>query len=320
MIELRRSAFTSIVTLSLATVAGCAEGVDPSNGSAPATGAGGATSTGGVVGTGSTTTGTGAVTGVGGSNAGTGGTITTAGGTSGTSGAGGTNPSTGGGAGTSAGGQQGAVDAGPPAIGVIVAQHEANGGATDNNIVIHVRLENRSTRTIPVSALTMRYWYTIDAPAPSTTDYQVMELNYADITRLSSDTHVKFSFAKMAKPQTGADHYIEIGFTGSYALAPEPNPPAHDNNIGSTNQIEFRTHWPDFKNYNQANDYSYEPAMTSYADSHKITVYQNGVLIWGTEPDGTKPKAPSDGGTGDGGATTDGATDGAGPPADAGRG
>jgi hypothetical protein len=313
----RRSAFSSIATICLASVIGCAEGVDPERASGAATGTGGA-STGGSIGTGlAGNLGTGIATGNGGSSTGTGATGTSSGG-AGTSGAGGTNPSNGGVANT--GGQQ-SVDAGPPAIGVIVAQTEANGSPTDNNLVVHVRLENRSTRTIPVSALTIRYWYTVDATPPATTDYQVMELNYADITRLASDTHVTFSFAKMAKAETNADHYVEIGFTGSYALAPEPNPPMHDSNgVGSTNQIEFRTHWNDWKVYNEVNDYSYATAG-SYTDSNKVTVYQNGVLIWGTEPDGTKPTSPSDGGTGpDAAVPTDGATDGASPPADAGRG
>jgi hypothetical protein len=312
---LRRSAFTWIATLSLASAIGCAEGVDPARDTASTMGAGGA-STGGIVGGG--LVGTGLVTGGGGFS--TGGIGTTTGGTPGTSGAGGTQPMNGGAPNT--GGQQAAVDAGPPAIGVIVAQSETTDNATDNNLVVHVRLENRSTRTIPVSALTIRYWYTVDATPPATTDYQVMELNYADISRLDTNTHVKFSFAKMAKPQTGADHYIEVGFDGPYQLAPEPNPPAHDpNGVGSTNQIEFRTHWNDWKNYNEANDYSYDPSKTSYADANKVTVYQNGVLIWGTEPDGTKPTAPGDGGTGSDAAVPDGAPDAKSPPpADAARG
>lgn len=318
MNALRRSAFSSIATLCLASVIGCAEGVDPQRGSGAATGAGGA-STGGSIGTGlSGNLGTGIATGNGGASPGTGGNGTSTGGSTGTSGAGGTNPSNGGAANT--GGQQ-SVDAGPPAIGVIVAQTEANGSPTDNNMVVHVRLENRSTRTIPVSALTIRYWYTVDAAPPATSDYQVMELNYADISRFASDTHVTFSFAKMAKAETNADHYVEIGFTGSYALAPEPNPPMHDpNGVGSTNQIEFRTHWNDWKVYNEANDYSYT-TTGAYTDSTKVTVYQNGVLIWGTEPDGTKPTAPSDGGAGtDSGGAADGAKDAASPPADAARG
>jgi endo-1,4-beta-xylanase len=311
----RRSAFSSIATVCLASVIGCAEGVEPQHGSGAATGVGGS-SAGGSIGTGLTgNLGTGVVTGNGGSPTGTGGGGTSAGGSPGTSGAGGTNPSNGGAAST--GGQQ-AVDAGPPAIGVVVAQYEASGSPTDNNIVVHVRLENRSTRTIPVAALTIRYWYTVDAAAPSTTDYQVIELNYADITRLNKDTHVKFSFGKMAKAETGADHFVEVGFDGPYAMA--PGGVAHAES-SSTNQIEFRTHWNDWKNYNEADDYSYDATKTSWADSNKVTVYQNGVLIWGTEPDGTTPTPTTDGGAGsDAAVPTDGATDGASPPADAARG
>jgi hypothetical protein len=306
----RRSAHSSIVTLSLASLIGCAEGVEPQRASGASAGAGGA-STGGFVG-GGLTANTGMVTGTGGLSSGTGGAGTTTGGVPGTAGAGGASPASGGAANT--GGHQ-TIDAGPPAIGVVVAQYEASGSPTDNNIVVHLRLENRSIRTIPVAALTIRYWYTVDAPAPSTSDYQVIELNYADITRLSGgNTSAKFSFGKMATAETGADHYLEVGFNGPYAMA--PGGVTHDEK-SSTNQIEFRTHWNDWKNYNEADDYSYDATKTSWADWNNVTVYQNGVLIWGTEPDGTKPTPPSDGGTGtDAAAPTDAAM----PPADAGRG
>jgi hypothetical protein len=312
MNALRRSARTSITTLTLASAIGCAEGVDPTSNTAP--GAGGA-GTGGFTATGGLTSGTGGVpAGTGATTPGTGGGLTT-GGTSGTSGAGGMNPSTGGGTGT--GGQQ-TIDAGPPAVGVIVAQYQLPSGEnpTDGNIVAHIRLENRSTRAIPVSVLTIRYWYTIDGVAPATSDYQVTDLNYADIARISGGkASVKFSFGKMANPETGADHYVEIGFNGDYTLAPGTAMHAQQS---STNQIEARTHWKDYsQNYNEADDYSRDPSKASWADWDKVTVYQSGVLVWGTEPDGTKPVVPAEGGT-DGG--SDGATDGASPPADAGRG
>ncbi len=43
----------------------------------------------------------------------------------------------------------------------------------------------------------------------------------------------------------------------------------------------FATGYPDF---NQANDYSFNPADTSFTDSTTVTLYLNGTLVWGTEP------------------------------------
>ncbi len=35
---------------------------------------------------------------------------------------------------------------------------------------------------------------------------------------------------------------------------------------------------------NEANDYSFDPTKTSFADWSNVTLFQNGALVWGTEP------------------------------------
>jgi len=40
----------------------------------------------------------------------------------------------------------------------------------------------------------------------------------------------------------------------------------------------------DWTNYNEANDYSYDPTKTSFADWNRVTLYRNGQLVWGVEP------------------------------------
>ena len=40
----------------------------------------------------------------------------------------------------------------------------------------------------------------------------------------------------------------------------------------------------DWTNYTQTNDYSFDATKTSYADWTKVTLYRNGVLVWGVEP------------------------------------
>jgi hypothetical protein len=317
MIGLRHALFTSVVTCSLASAMGCAEGVDPVRSEpATSTGNGGGGGGSGFPGTGLTVGSSGGSLPLssGGSTPSTGGGGVTNGGASGSAGSGGTLAGNGGATGN--GGSQQTVDAGPPAVGVLVGQYKVPPGEspTDENLVAHLKIDNRSDHAIPVAALTIRYWYTIDGTAPATSDYQVIELNYADIGRISGGTtSVKLSFAKMAKPQKGADTYFEVGFVGPFELAA---------NTGTTNQIEVRAHWNGYTpKYNETNDYSWNGSITSWTDWRKVTVYQNGVLVWGTEPDGTTPKAPGDGGA-DSGGSTDGAPRGTGgsAPRDAGRG
>ena len=43
----------------------------------------------------------------------------------------------------------------------------------------------------------------------------------------------------------------------------------------------------DWSNYTQTGDYSFDASKTNYTDWSNITLYRNGVLVWGTEPSGT---------------------------------
>jgi cellulose 1,4-beta-cellobiosidase len=40
----------------------------------------------------------------------------------------------------------------------------------------------------------------------------------------------------------------------------------------------------DWSNFNEANDYSYDPTKTAYANWDRVTLYRNGTLVWGVEP------------------------------------
>jgi hypothetical protein len=53
---------------------------------------------------------------------------------------------------------------------------------------------------------------------------------------------------------------------------------------GASGDIQTRIHKTDWSNFNEANDYSFNSLQTAYADWNKVTLYRNGVLVWGTEP------------------------------------
>jgi endo-1,4-beta-xylanase len=77
----------------------------------------------------------------------------------------------------------------------------------------------------------------------------------------------------ISQPRTNADAYLLVGFT-SGSLAPGAS-------IGDS-QLRFnKTDWAMF---DETNDYSWAPPTGAYADTTKVTVYQNGSLVWGTEP------------------------------------
>jgi cellulose 1,4-beta-cellobiosidase len=52
----------------------------------------------------------------------------------------------------------------------------------------------------------------------------------------------------------------------------------------STGEIQTRIHKSDWSNYDESDDYSYDPLKTAYTEWSKVTLYQDGGLIWGIEP------------------------------------
>jgi hypothetical protein len=129
-----------------------------------------------------------------------------------------------------------------------------------------LKLYNTGTSGIPLNEVTIRYWYTVDGnPA------QNYWCDYASV----GNANVTGRFVQLTVPRPGADGYLEIGFTANAGvLAPGAN----------TGIIQNRFSKIDWSNYNQADDYSFNPAMTQYADWTKVTVYRNGTLVWGIEP------------------------------------
>ncbi|WP_379152521.1 cellulase family glycosylhydrolase [Paenibacillus sp. sgz5001063] len=139
-------------------------------------------------------------------------------------------------------------------------------GTAVNSIRASLQLRNESSTSIPLNELSVRYWYTSDGSTP-----QTLEFDYAAIGKEKLITTI----VPLMQPLTGADTYAEISFTASAgSLAAS----------GTTGDIQFRIHKNDWSNYNQAGDYSFAPALTSYTANNHITVYHKGKLIYGIEP------------------------------------
>ncbi len=73
----------------------------------------------------------------------------------------------------------------------------------------------------------------------------------------------------------GVDSYIELSFTGGTLAA-----------NSQTDEILSYVNKSDFRNYTQSNDYSFDGTRNTetFTDWNKVTLYRNGVLVWGIEP------------------------------------
>jgi hypothetical protein len=162
----------------------------------------------------------------------------------------------------------------------------AQATADANSIDFLVKVENGTGAALPLTSLSLRYYFTNEiTPTWQTAVYYAGECCNASHSGFTADVAVSVN----AMPATAtADHYLEVTFdAGAGTLAD-----------GDAVQVEIAFFAPGHaQNLNQANDYSFiataastqaawDQCPTSCAQfgSCVITVYENGALVWGTPP------------------------------------
>jgi hypothetical protein len=146
--------------------------------------------------------------------------------------------------------------------------------ASSTFIYFEIQLINNGTSAITLSQITMKYWYTWDVPTGTTNPpTESASCTYSLGVGGGSCTNVTETFATLATALADADHTFTLGFTsGAGTLAP-----------GATAEIGPGINKSDFSTFTQTNDYSYNTS-TSFVTFTKVTVYLNGLLVYGTEP------------------------------------
>ncbi|MGC1377859.1 MAG: S8 family serine peptidase [Anaerolineales bacterium] len=162
--------------------------------------------------------------------------------------------------------------------GVEVDHATADLGAspTDQWVLPRLRLFNNTTSDIPLSELKLRYWYTVD-----TSQSETFNCDYASYAFGCPSSNVVGAFPTIATNSPNrtnlSDTYIETGFNSS----------AGNLAAGSQLVMYLRAFKTDLSNFNEVNDYSYDPNGADMTRWDRVTVYRNGVLIWGVEPTGS---------------------------------
>jgi hypothetical protein len=156
----------------------------------------------------------------------------------------------------------------PSGVALKVQDRSHDNDNPDNTLYALYQTINTGTTSVPLSSVTMRYWFTNEAPSDP--------LQFAcDFAQVSCGT-VTSQFVALATPRTKADSYLQIGFTAAAgSLAPGQ----------STGEIQTRVHHTNWSNFDTTATYSFisDPSFV-YKDTQTVTLYVNGVLVWGVEP------------------------------------
>ena len=129
-----------------------------------------------------------------------------------------------------------------------------------------MRLVNDGKSAVPLAQLTARYYYSKEP-----TGSEVFSCYYVSIG--DCPTLGPARFADVTPKTATADRYLEFSFVS--------NAPS----LGANEAIEIHDAFyiADYPNFTQTNDYSFG-VNTDFAISDHVTVYRNGVLVWGVEP------------------------------------
>jgi cellulose binding protein with CBM3 domain len=164
--------------------------------------------------------------------------------------------------------QSSTVPAAASSTGLKVQDRSHDNDNPDNQLYAHYQIINTGTTSVPLSSLTMRYWFTNETP----TDPLVFACDYA----LVNCSNVTAKFVALPSPLTKANTYLQIGFTAAAgSIAPGQ----------SSGEIQTRIHHVNWSNFITTDSYSFisDPSFV-YKDTQTVTLYLNGVLVWGTEP------------------------------------
>ncbi|UOB17804.1 cellulose binding domain-containing protein [Abyssalbus ytuae] len=137
----------------------------------------------------------------------------------------------------------------------------------DNNSKMkpYIRIVNNDSVAVPFKDLKVRYWFTKDISS---------ELKYK-FENIEIGNEIYGEFHELDPVLDKADHFIDITFDDfSGELLP--------NEISE--KIKLKITNANNESFNELNDYSFNPDILTFSDFDKITLYQNGILIWGEEP------------------------------------
>ncbi|GLU52875.1 hypothetical protein Dfri01_23360 [Dyadobacter frigoris] len=152
----------------------------------------------------------------------------------------------------------------------ILYQNADNNQPANNVIRPNLKIVSEDSISIAYNELTARYWFTAENYAGINT-----WIDYAQL----GNSKVKIQYVALGQPRNGAYGYVAYSFdvsAGNLGVK------------GNSGEIQSRFANTDWSVLNEPDDYSYL-ASSGYVQNEHITLYRNGILVWGIEPAATAP-------------------------------
>jgi hypothetical protein len=140
-----------------------------------------------------------------------------------------------------------------------------NNRLNNNSIKPQLKLRNEADYEVDLNRLSVRYWFTAE-------DFSPLKF-YVDYAQLGTSA-VNGSFVALEEARDGANYYLEMTFDTNKKIAA----------LGNSGEIKTRISKSNWTNFDEADDHSYSN-HNQYLETAKITVYWDGQLIWGEEPE-----------------------------------
>lgn len=145
---------------------------------------------------------------------------------------------------------------------LVVAFVSVAGSPTDTTIDTTVELVNTTNSLVDLTGVTVRYWLTVDSSSSG----------LVGVCPFGPCGSSVVATGAINPARSGADWFVDYRFSKTIIAA------------GSRLQFDFQAHKSDWSALNELNDYSYPGDAKPGDELTRITVYQSGKLVWGTEP------------------------------------
>jgi hypothetical protein len=173
-----------------------------------------------------------------------------------------------------------------PSGAIVLYYRDASPAASVDQIDFLFKVVNATGAAIPLSSLAIRYYFTNELTVPGQT-----AIYYTDTCCGAARTMFNADVIETVNPiaaVAGADTYLETTFDAAAGLLQN----------GDDVQVEVGFHATGYtQNLQQTNDYSYSaatagtqaqwdacPTQCTNFHSCALTVYRDGVLVWGQPP------------------------------------